>query len=79
MKKTKKKKSKQKYHLLMYIEDSNPKLKKFLSTQEMGKFIDEFGKKYPGQEAADAGFWIDFAITNVGGEVHFFTNDNYLE
>ena len=62
------------YHLLVYIEDCSTKIKKFASTDDMGKFIDDFYKKYPNYADLGSDNWVDYAVTNVTGEVHFFTD-----
>ena len=67
------------YHLLMYVEDSMPKIKKFSTTKAMGTFIDKFLKKYPGYASIESGHWIDYSVTNVSGEVHFFTDSLEVE
>lgn len=67
------------YHILMYVLDSTPKLKRFETIQEMGRFIDKFNKKYPESEASNSGNWTDLAITYIKGEVHFFTDGMELE
>lgn len=63
----------------MYVVDSNPKIKKFGSTKELGKFMDDFWKKYPDHLAADSGNWIDYCVTEVSGDVHFFTDGLEVE
>lgn len=67
------------YNLLVYVLDSTNKIKRFDSTEKMGKFIDSFLKKYPDYMSNDSGNWIDYAITDVGGEVHFFTDGLEVE
>lgn len=78
MKKKTKKSSKKSdtgpYHLLMYVLNSSPKLKRFYAMEEMEIFINKFHKKYPEVEAASSGYWIDFIVTNISGDVHFFTD-----
>jgi hypothetical protein len=69
-----KKKAKEKYHLLMYCEDSAPMIKKFDTTEKLSKFIQDFQKRYPDHMSLDSGYWIDYAVTEVEGEVHFFTD-----
>ena len=67
------------YHILMYVLDSTPKLKKFSSMELMHKFVNKFQKKYPDQEAVNSGYWIDFVISGVTGDVTFFTDGISLE
>lgn len=74
MKKTSKTKNSSEYQLLMYVEDSIPKLKKFSTMEEAGKFVDKFQKKYPDYMSTESGHWIDFVVTGVTGDIHFFTD-----
>lgn len=67
------------YHLLYYVVDSTPKFKKFTTKESMGKFIDKFNKDHPDYLSMDSGDWIDFAITDVQGEIHFFTDGLEVE
>ena len=67
------------HHILKYTENCSPKLKRFESTKEMGKFMDSFNKEHPDSEAEDTGYWLDFAIVGVIGQVHFFTEGLALE
>jgi hypothetical protein len=67
------------YHLLMYVEDSSPKIKKFSTTKALGTFIDKFLKKYPDYASHSSGHWIDFSVTNVSGRVDFFTDGLEVE
>ena len=62
------------YHLLMYVFDSSPRIKKFTSTEKMKDFIDSFLKKYPDHMSVDSGTWIDYIVTGVTGDVHFYTD-----
>lgn len=73
-KNTKKSVNKDVYHILMYVENCSPKMKKFKTTEELGKFVDTFNKKYPDYAAMDSGYWTDFAITGITGDLHFFTD-----
>ena len=68
-----------KYHLLSYVLNSEPKLKKFTSKLEMGRFIDKFLKDHPDYMATESGDWIDFCISDISGEVHFFTDGLEVE
>ena len=63
----------------MYVEDSEPKLKKFKTTLELGKFIDAFNKDHPEAEASNSGYWTDYCVTNITGDIHFFTDGITLE
>jgi len=75
----KKSKSNKKYHILTYTLNSTPKMKRFDSTKEMGDFIDKFNKKHPDYAAIESGDWIDFAVTGITGDVHFFCDGIELE
>lgn len=68
-----KKKTKE-YNLLVYVEDSSLSMKKFDTFKKMGEFVAKFQKKYPDHLASDSGYWIDYCITQVHGDVHFFTD-----
>lgn len=68
-----KKKTKE-YNLLVYVDDSILKMKKFYSFEEMGKFVAKFQKKYPDHLASDSGYYIDYCITKIRGDIHFFTD-----
>jgi hypothetical protein len=67
------------YHLLFYCVDSNPKIKRFETTDELGRFIDAFNKKYPESQAQESGSWTDFCVTGIMGDVHFFTDGLQVE
>lgn len=69
-----KKKKAEVYHLLMYVVNSNPKIKRFDSVEKMAKFVEAFQKKHPDHLASESGDWIDYCITKVSGDVHFFTD-----
>ena len=71
MKKTKKIKP---YHLLVYSEDGAMKMRRFASEKELGEFVDIFFKLHPDYADEDSDNWIDFAITNVIGDVVSFTD-----
>ena len=83
MKKTKKltktTKTEKEYHLLMYVEDCQSKIKKFNSTKKMGEFIDQFLKDNPDYASNLSDNWIDYTVTNITGDVHFFTDSMKVE
>ena len=62
------------YNTLFYVENSTPILQKFDTMEEMGKFVAKFQKKYPDHMSIDSGNWIDYVISDVRGDVHFFTD-----
>ena len=67
------------YQLLFYCVNSDPKIKRFETTDELGKFIDAFNKKYPESQAQESGSWTDFAVTGIFGDVYFFTDGLQVE
>lgn len=67
-------KSKKSFHFLMYVEDSSPKIKRFNTKDQMHKFVNEFQSKYPDHMTLDSGYWIDFCVFDVHGDIHFFTD-----
>lgn len=67
------------YHLLFFVVNSTPRVKKFRTTAEMGEFMDSFNKEYPEDQYELYGSWLDLAVTEVNGEVHFFTDGIGLE
>jgi hypothetical protein len=67
------------YNLLMYTEDSSPKIKRFNTLQQAQDFVDKFNKKYPDHMSFDSGSWIDYLVTEVSGNVHFFTDGITVE
>ncbi len=72
-------KKNQEYSLLYYVERCSPKLKRFSSPKEMGEFIDAFYKKYTDYTDPYSDNWIEFGITGIKGEVHFFTDGLEVE
>ena len=67
------------YQLLMYVADGTPTFKKFETTKEMGKFMDDFNKQHPDYASGDSGWWLDYAVTEVSGDIHLFTNGIEIE
>lgn len=65
----KKSTSSKKYHLLAYVENSSSRLKKFNSLKALNKFVHDFNKKYPDHLAVQTGYWIDYCITGITGDV----------
>jgi hypothetical protein len=63
----------------MYVEDSSPKIKKFVSMKDMEKFVADFEKKYPDPDGPRDGNWIDYCVTEVSGKITFFTDGISLE
>jgi len=70
----KKPKKPTKLHLLHYVEDSSPKLKKFHCKDKLATFVSKFLLKYPEDSSINSGSWIDYCVMDVKGEVLFFTD-----
>lgn len=64
---------------MIYVSNCELKMKKFDSFEKMGKFVKSFWKKYPDHLSVDSGYWIDYAITGITGDVHFFTDGLKVE
>lgn len=87
MKKTKAKATKTKkttvsggYNLVMYVANCTPKIKKFADLKKANAFVKKFQKQYPDSLAMDTGYWIDYMVQDVHGEVVFLADlDSILE
>ena len=79
MKKRKPSKRGEEYQLLVYIVNCETRIKKFATEKEMGEFIDGFNKEHPEYQETYSEHWIDFAITGVTGDAHFFTDGMVVE
>jgi hypothetical protein len=66
---TKKTKSKP-YHVVYYVEDATPAMRKFYSLEDMETFFREFNAQYD-KEGRYTGTYLDFCITNISGEIKF--------
>jgi hypothetical protein len=75
----KKSKRGEEYQLLVYIVKCETRIKKFATEKEMGQFIDGFLKEHPEYQEEYSENWIDFALTGVTGDVHFFTDGVAVE
>lgn len=64
------KKSTEPYHIVYYVEDGFPGMRKFTSLTDMKTFFKEFKERYP-KQSHEAGTFLDFSITNISGEVKF--------
>ena len=62
------------YNLLVYVLNSTPHMRKFDTMEQMGKFVEKFQKKYPDYMSIDSGNWIDYVISDIRGEISFFTD-----
>lgn len=76
MKKSTTKKTKNKvYHIVYYVENCTPAMRKFKSIKDMETFFEEFKDRYyktgfdGGQQ--DLSSYLDFYITDISGEVKF--------
>lgn len=67
------------YNLLVYVEDNSTKIKKFDTAEELGEFVDNFNKEYPDYADSSSDNWTDFAITDIQGEIYFFTDGIKVE
>lgn len=67
-----------KFHLLHYVSECTPKLKKFKTIKDLDTFVRDFEKKHPpGDRTGD--YWIDYAVTNVTGLIYFYDESMDLE
>lgn len=62
------------YHLLMFVQKSEPCIKRFYSAKKLGEYVDKFLKKYPDYASVGADNWIDYCIMDINGPIHFFTD-----
>jgi hypothetical protein len=63
---------KKKFHLVYYVADSTAYLKKFKTIKALNEFVLEFQSQH--LDPMD-GYWIDFAVTNVTGDIlHYEEN-----
>lgn len=51
-----------KFHILKYVENSTPILKKFDSVKGLKEFVSKFQKKH--KDPSD-GYWIDYAVFSL--------------
>lgn len=79
MKKKKPSKRYVEYQVLVYIANGETRVKRFDTEQEMGEFIDGFLKEHPEYQSSHSDYWIDFALTGVTGDIHFFTDGVKVE
>lgn len=64
------KKTTKPYHIVYYVEDCTPGMRKFNSLKDMKAFFKEFESRYP-KDVDPGGTFIDFYVTNISGEVKF--------
>lgn len=55
------------FHLVFYVEDSSPKVKKFYDKKAMKRFVEEFQAEFPDSDAINTGSWVDSTITDIKG------------
>lgn len=63
-----------KFHVVAYVQEYTPKLRKFNTLKAMEEWIDEFNEtasKNPGDS------WVDFKITNVTGAIEFLNGHDW--
>ena len=58
------------YHMVYYVEDSTPAMRKFNTLEDMETFFKEFEARYP-KECEWDGYYLDFCVTNIFGEITF--------
>lgn len=59
------------YHLLVYVESNETKLKKFKNLPAMKSFVTKFKKKH--RDSMRSGDnWIDYTITHVAGCIKIY-------
>lgn len=68
-------KTSRKVHIVSYVEDASPKLKKFTSIKAMDAWISNFKKNNPDPYT---GYWINYSIKNTT-LTDFVIHDEYEE
>ena len=75
-----KKKKKEISHLLFYVENCNSKVQRFYDKDKLSHFVKKFLKKYPIEDSTNTGYWIDYAVFDVHGDIVFITDEyNVIE
>ena len=67
------------YNALVYVEDASTKVRTFSTKEAMGKFMDTFLKEHPDYADKYSDDWLDFAITDISGDITFFTDGMKVE
>jgi hypothetical protein len=67
--KTKKKTALKAFSVVYYVVDSSPKLARFKTKKDATVFIEKFQKENP---SPHDGYWIDFLISDVRGDITYF-------
>lgn len=65
------------FHLLVFSETCQIKLKKFKSVSALRGFVTKFQKKYPDKDRKGDN-WIDYIVWNVAGDVEIVDPSNWL-
>jgi hypothetical protein len=58
------------YHMVYYVEDGTPAMRKFNTLEDMETFFKEFQSRYP-EGCEYEGYYLDFCVTNIYGEITF--------
>lgn len=61
------------YHLLVYVLNCEPKIKRFSSLKGANTFVKLFQTKWPDHLASQTGSWIDYLVQDVHGEIKFLS------
>lgn len=76
-KKAKKKTNKKAYHLVFYVENCTPYVRRYGDKEKLKKFVAKFMKKHPSAEAiyGTSGYWVDYAVFDIKGDIVYFTDE----
>jgi len=75
-----KKNKKQPSHLLFYVENCESKVQRFYDKKKLAHFVNKFLKKYPREDSPTTGYWVDYAVFDVHGDIVFITDEyNVIE
>lgn len=66
-------------HMILYVEDSSPMVKLFKTEAQLGKFIIDLKAKWGDKYCDEHGYWIDYTITGIQGDVLDFYNERVLK
>jgi hypothetical protein len=66
-----------KFYLLDYVEGCTSKVKKFKTLKALNEFVLDFQAQYPNTREGDN--WINYAVTNIAGEVIPYDNSVTVE
>ena len=66
-----------KFHVVKYVDDCVPVIRKFKTLKAMEAFVTKFQKKNPTHQE---GFWIDYTITDLtNDQITFYDEIEVLE